>query len=87
LRVAILTTIPSRPGFRAPRASVAGDSRDLVEDAIDQFGDEGPALGRPLADRVKGSRYHNMKGCGRRRPAVPRFGCCSLSTPGVRRSS
>src|SRR5215467_9618455 len=34
---------------------------DLIEDAIDQLADEGPALGRPLADRVKGSRYHNMK--------------------------
>ncbi|MHB1433089.1 MAG: type II toxin-antitoxin system RelE/ParE family toxin [Streptosporangiaceae bacterium] len=34
---------------------------DLIEDAIDQLAAEGPALGRPLADRVKGSRYHNMK--------------------------
>jgi hypothetical protein len=34
---------------------------DLIEDAIDQLAHEGPALGRPLADRVKGSRYHNMK--------------------------
>jgi hypothetical protein len=34
---------------------------DLVEDAIDQLAAEGPALRRPLADRVKGSRYHNMK--------------------------
>jgi hypothetical protein len=22
---------------------------------------EGPALGRPLVDRIRGSRYHNMK--------------------------
>ena len=34
---------------------------DLIEDAIDQLATEGPTLGRPLADRVKGSRYHNMK--------------------------
>jgi hypothetical protein len=34
---------------------------DLIEDAIDQLVAEGPALRRPLADRVKGSRYHNMK--------------------------
>ena len=34
---------------------------DLIEDAIDQLAAEGPALRRPLADRVKGSRYHNMK--------------------------
>ncbi len=33
----------------------------LIEDAIDQLASEGPALRRPLADRVKGSRYHNMK--------------------------
>jgi hypothetical protein len=37
------------------------ETADLIEDAIDQLADEGPALGRPLADRVKGSRYHNMK--------------------------
>jgi hypothetical protein len=36
-------------------------SADLVEDAIDQLATEGPVLGRPLADRIKGSRYHNMK--------------------------
>ncbi len=34
---------------------------DLIEDAIDQLAGEGPALRRPLAHRVKGSRYHNMK--------------------------
>jgi hypothetical protein len=37
------------------------ETADLIEDAIDQLADEGPALRRPLADRVKGSRYHNMK--------------------------
>jgi hypothetical protein len=37
------------------------ETADLIEDAIDQLAEEGPALGRPLADRVKGSRYHNMK--------------------------
>ena len=37
------------------------ETADLIEDAIDQLADEGPALGRPLADRVKESRYHNMK--------------------------
>lgn len=34
---------------------------DLIKDAIDQLADEGPAAGRPLVDRVQGSRYHNMK--------------------------
>ena len=37
------------------------ETADLIEDAIDQLSAEGPALRRPLADRVKGSRYHNMK--------------------------
>jgi len=37
------------------------ETADLIEDAIDQLAEEGPALGRPLADRVKGSSYHNMK--------------------------
>jgi hypothetical protein len=37
------------------------ETADLVEDAIDQLANEGPVLGRPLADRIKGSRYHNMK--------------------------
>lgn len=33
----------------------------LVEQAIDQLAAEGPTLGRPLVDRIKGSRHHNMK--------------------------
>lgn len=37
------------------------ESADLVEHAIDVLAEEGPRLGRPLVDRVKGSRYHNMK--------------------------
>lgn len=37
------------------------ETADLIEDAIDQLAAEGPALRRPLADRVKGSRFHNMK--------------------------
>jgi hypothetical protein len=34
---------------------------DLVEDAVDRLAEIGPALGRPLVDRIKGSRHHNMK--------------------------
>lgn len=37
------------------------ETADLIEQAIDQLATEGPALGRPLVDRVKSSRYHNMK--------------------------
>jgi hypothetical protein len=38
-----------------------GESYDLVAAAVDQLVAHGPALGRPLADRVRGSRHHNMK--------------------------
>lgn len=34
---------------------------DQVEAAIDMLAEEGPTLGRPVVDRVKGSKYHNMK--------------------------
>ncbi|HET8661535.1 MAG TPA: type II toxin-antitoxin system RelE/ParE family toxin [Micromonosporaceae bacterium] len=34
---------------------------DLVAEAIDLLAERGPALGRPLVDRLRGSRYHNMK--------------------------
>lgn len=37
------------------------ESADLVEQAIDMLAEQGPRLGRPLVDRVKGSRYHHMK--------------------------
>ncbi|MCL2582210.1 MAG: type II toxin-antitoxin system RelE/ParE family toxin [Streptosporangiales bacterium] len=37
------------------------ETADLIEQAIDQLAAEGPALGRPLVDRIVGSRYHNMK--------------------------
>ncbi|GGZ26463.1 hypothetical protein GCM10010365_53550 [Streptomyces poonensis] len=36
-------------------------SADLVEAAIDTLAREGPTLGRPLADRIHGSRVHNLK--------------------------
>ncbi len=37
------------------------ETADLIEQAIDQLAAEGPTLGRPLVDRIKGSRHHNMK--------------------------
>lgn len=37
------------------------ETGDLIEAAIDQLVHEGPAAGRPLVDRVKGSRFQNMK--------------------------
>jgi hypothetical protein len=35
--------------------------RTLVAAAIDQLEEKGPALARPLADHVKGSKLHKMK--------------------------
>jgi hypothetical protein len=37
------------------------DTYEQVVAAIDKLADDGPALGRPLADRIEGSRHHNMK--------------------------
>ncbi|MBL8927841.1 MAG: type II toxin-antitoxin system RelE/ParE family toxin [Pseudonocardia sp.] len=34
---------------------------DGIADAIEQLAAVGPALGRPLVDRIHGSRHHNMK--------------------------
>lgn len=37
------------------------DSANLVAAAIDKLAEDGPTLGRPLADKVTASRHHNMK--------------------------
>lgn len=37
------------------------DSYDQVAAAIDKLAEDGPTLGRPLVDRIEGSRHHNMK--------------------------
>lgn len=37
------------------------ETYDLVAAAIDHLADRGPALGRPLVDRVARSQHHNMK--------------------------
>lgn len=37
------------------------ETGDLIEAAVDHLAIEGPAAGRPLVDRVKASRYQNMK--------------------------
>ena len=37
------------------------DSYDQVAAAIDKLESDGPTLGRPLVDRIEGSRHHNMK--------------------------
>lgn len=37
------------------------ETADHVRGAIDHLATVGPRLGRPLVDRIHGSRYHNMK--------------------------
>lgn len=37
------------------------ETYNLVAAAITRLESEGPMLGRPTADRIKGSRHHNMK--------------------------
>jgi hypothetical protein len=37
------------------------ETYNLVAAAISRLESEGPTLGRPTADRIKGSRHHNMK--------------------------
>ena len=32
-----------------------------VEEALDELAERGPLLGRPLVDRIHGSRLHNLK--------------------------
>ncbi|MEV4515161.1 type II toxin-antitoxin system RelE/ParE family toxin [Dactylosporangium sp. NPDC049525] len=46
---------------RVPATDRAGPSADFVAEAIDILTEQGPALGRPLVDRLKGSLYQNMK--------------------------
>jgi len=41
---------------------------DKVEEALDELALCGPQLGRPLADRIRGSKIHNLKEL---RPRVP----------------
>ena len=37
------------------------EESDGVSDAIDVLAEQGPGLGRPLVDRISGSKYHHMK--------------------------
>ena len=42
-------------------ASTDPDAANSVTGAIDLLEDVGPTLGRPVVDRVKGSKFHSMK--------------------------
>jgi hypothetical protein len=37
------------------------ESADLIAEAMDLLAAQGPSLGRPLVDRLKGSRFHHLK--------------------------
>jgi hypothetical protein len=49
-----------------------------VAQAVAALREEGPALGRPLVDRIQGSRLHHLKNCGPARQAGRRSGCCAF---------
>jgi hypothetical protein len=49
-------------------------SADRVAEAIELLAEQGPALGRPAVDRLKGSRYHTMKSYDRAHREPPRSG-------------
>ena len=42
-------------------AGLSDDEQDAANAAVDLLEEQGPALGRPHADRVSQSRFHNMK--------------------------
>jgi hypothetical protein len=44
----------------------------LVRDAVELLAERGPALGRPLADRITGSRLHNLHNLKELRPGSAR---------------
>lgn len=48
-------------GFRAWYLALDDPAADAVGVAIDVLSERGPALGRPLVDRIKGSSLHNLK--------------------------
>jgi hypothetical protein len=61
---------PQRQLAEAPRRTARHRPRrdDKVEEALDELALCGPQLGRPLADRVHGSKIHDLKEL---RPRVP----------------
>lgn len=42
-------------------SGLSEDEQDAVNAAVDLLEEQGPTLGRPHADRVSRSRFHNMK--------------------------
>jgi len=52
-----------------------------VAQAVAARREEGPALGRPLVDRIQGAGSITSRSCGPARRAGPRSGCSSHSIP------
>ena len=60
-------------------------SATQVAQAVAALREEGPTLGRPLVDRIQGSRIHHLKELRPGSGAGRRSGCCSRSTRPARR--
>ena len=56
------------------------DTLIQVSQAVTALQEEGPALGRPLVDTIKGSALSNLKGSAPARQGPRKCGCCSCST-------
>jgi hypothetical protein len=56
-----------------------------VEEALDELAVCGPQLGRPLVDRIHGSKIHNLKELRPRVPGDAEVRLLSYSTPRGRR--
>ena len=47
--------------FKEWYESLREEERTSVAESVDMLAEYGPALGRPFADTLRGSRYQNMK--------------------------
>lgn len=54
-------TVITHPAVGEWLAAVDKDTFEQITAGVRELQDKGPALGRPLADTVKGSRHKNMK--------------------------
>lgn len=54
-------TVIAHPAVAEWQRTLDTDTFQQVAAAIRQLAEDGPALGRPLADTVKGARHKNMK--------------------------
>lgn len=66
--------------------ALSEDDYDLIVAALEVLQDEGPMLGRPLVDTIKGSRHKNMKELRPGPGADQRSGSCSRSIRNAGRS-